>query len=174
MDYNPYESARKRVRGDVGEGYGTMPQHHDPRHMREYAPSPDSIVSQPGHPGPPRKGRGKGSNIPGDMSAPLSTEYRIPVDVYAFPPDVNVITQLLGPRGRHQTRMRVESDTIVTTTGKGVRGAVGPGEEPLSLVIRSKDPTVSLTQRQVGVVFQIYEDILKHVKEYSDTFHLCV
>jgi len=174
MDYNSYESARKRVRGDPGEGYGAMPQTHDYRQVRDYAPSPDSFVSQPGQPGPPRKGRGKGSNVPGDMSTPLSTEYRIPVDVYAFPPDVNVITQLLGPRGRHQTRMRVESDTIVTTTGKGVRGPVGPGEEPLSLVIRSKDPTVPLTQRQVAVVFQIYEDILKHVKEYCYTFCLCL
>jgi hypothetical protein len=172
MDYAQYESARKRVRGDAPEEFGHMPQQREFRQPRDFAPSPDSFASQPVHPGLPRKGRGKGSNIPGDMSAPLSTEYRIPVDVYSFPPDVNVITQLLGPRGRHQTRMRMESDTIVTTTGKGVRGPLMQGEEPLSLVLRSKDPTIPLTQRQVSVVFQVYEDILKHVKEYCYTFCL--
>ena len=172
MDYNHYESARKRVRGEASGEFGQMHPQRDHRQPRDYAPSPDSLASQSFNPVPPRKGRGKGSNIPGDMSGPLSTEYRIPVDVYAFPPDVNVITQLLGPRGRHQTRMRMESDTIVTTTGKGVRGPLMQGEEPLSLVLRSKDPTVPLTQRQVSVVFQVYEDILKHVKEYCYTFCL--
>lgn len=169
MDYNPYDSGRKRVRADPVSDFGNM---HPPRESREYAPSPDSMMTHSSSAGPPRKGRGKGSNFPGDINAALTTEYRIPVDVYAFPPDVNVITQLLGPRGRHQTRMRMESDTIVTTTGKGVRGPLLQGEEPLSLVIRSKDPTIPLTQRQVSVVFQIYEDILKHVKEYCYTFCL--
>ena len=42
-----------------------------------------------------------------------------------------------------------------------------PGEEPLSLVIRSKDPSVPLTQRQIAIVYQIYEDIIRHVKEYG-------
>ena len=75
--------------------------------------------------------------------------------------------QLLGPRGKHQQRMKSESDSIVTTSGKGTRGQLMPGEEPLSLVIRSKDPAIPLTQRQIAVVYQVYEDILRHVKEYG-------
>ena len=85
----------------------------------------------------------------------------------AFPQDSNVIMQLLGPRGKHQQRMKNESDSIVTTSGKGTRGQLVQGEEALSLVIRSKDPSIPLTQRQIAVVYQIYEDIIRHVKEYE-------
>ena len=92
----------------------------------------------------------------------------------AFPNDANVIMQLLGPRGRHQQRMKNESDSIVTTQGKGTKGALSPGEEPLSLVIRSKDPSIPLTARQVAVVHQIYDDIIHHVKEYARESPICV
>ena len=105
----------------------------------------------------------------GEVPFTPTTEHRIPVDMSAFPPDSNVIMQLLGPRGKHQQRMKNESDTIVTTSGKGSRGPLMPGEEPLSLVIRSKDPSVPLTRRQITVVHQIYEDIIHHVKEYEIT-----
>jgi len=150
---------------DVPGEYGDWRGQRDNRGPRDFASSPDSGSFSSGPSGLSRKGRGKGMNIAGEMPFTPTTEYRIPVDVYAFPPDVNIIVQLLGPRGRHQQRMKVESDTIVTTTGKGVRGHLMPGEEPLSLVIRSKDPHVPLTKRQVSVVQQIYEDIVKHVKE---------
>ena len=124
----------------------------------------DSHRPQGAHSGPPRKGRGKGMHD-GSGYVP-TTEHRIPVDVNAFPPDCNIIMQLLGPRGRHQQRMKMESDAIVTTSGKGVRGQAVHGEEPLTLVVRSKDPAIPLTARQITSVYQIYEDILKHVKEY--------
>ena len=114
-----------------------------------------------------KRGRGKGSSYIGEIPYQPTTEHRIPVDINVFPPDANIIMQLLGPRGKHQQRMKNESDSIVTTSGKGMRGAHIPGEEPLSLVIRSKDPAVPLTQRQIAVVYQIYEDIIRHVKEYG-------
>lgn len=110
----------------------------------------------------------------GEVPFTPTTEHRIPVDMSAFPPDANVIMQLLGPRGKHQQRMKNESDTIVTTSGKGARGPLMPGEEPLSLVIRSKDPSIPLTRRQVTVVHQIYEDIIRHVKEYEMTARILV
>jgi hypothetical protein len=120
-----------------------------------------------------KRGRGKGSSYIGDVSYTPTTEHRISVDMNSFPPESNVIMQLLGPRGKHQQRMKSESDAIVTTSGKGSRGPLAPGEEPLSLVIRSKDPTVPLTQRQVSVVYQIYEDIIRHVKEYGFVRSMC-
>jgi hypothetical protein len=165
MDYNQYSQDRKRVRTNGPGEYGDWHPPMDHRQPREFIPQPEpsSFPSAPS--GLPRKGRGKGPNIAGEMPYTPTTEYRIPVDVYAFPPDVNIIVQLLGPRGRHQQRMKMESDTIVTTTGKGVRGKLMPGEEPLSLVIRSRDPHVPLTKRQISVVQQIYDDIVKHVKE---------
>ena len=115
-----------------------------------------------------KRGRGKPtSQIGGEAPFAPTTEHRIPVDVNSFPIDSNIIMQLLGPRGKHQQRMKSESDSIVTTSGKIMRGGVIPGEEPLSLVIRSKDPSVPLTQRQIAIVYQIYEDIIRHVKEYG-------
>jgi hypothetical protein len=120
-----------------------------------------------------KRGRGKGASYIGDVSYVPTTEHRIPIDIYAFPPDSNIIMQLLGPRGKHQQRMKSESDSIVTTSGKGSRGPLLPGEEPLTLVIRSKDPAIPLTQRQVAIVHQIYEDILRHVKEYDLGRSLC-
>lgn len=82
--------------------------------------------------------------------------------------------QLLGPRGRHQQRMKNDSDAIVTTSGKGTRGPLARGEEALSLLIRSKDPSIPLTQRQISVVHQIYDDIMRHVKEYDQVQFVCV
>lgn len=117
--------------------------------------------------GPAKRGRGRPTSLIGDNPYTPTTEHRIPVDMNSFPPDCNVIMQLLGPRGKHQQRMKSESDSIVTTSGKGTRGQLMPGEEPLSLVIRSKDPAIPLTQRQIAVVYQVYEDILRHVKEYD-------
>ena len=121
-----------------------------------------------------KRGRGKPTSYMGDNQFAPTTEHRIPVDVNVFPHDSNIIMQLLGPRGKHQQRMKNESDSIVTTSGKIMRGAAVPGEEPLSLVIRSKDPTVPLTQRQVSIVYQIYEDIIRHVKEYGVRDFCCV
>ena len=69
--------------------------------------------------------------------------------------------------------MKNDSDAIVTTSGKGTRGALAPGEEPLSLVIRSRDPSIPLTQRQISVVHQIYDDIIHHVKEYDLVSFVC-
>jgi hypothetical protein len=128
-----------------------------------YAPYASSDAGR----APPKRGRGKGPTSTIDAGFTPTTEHRIPVDISSFPLDSNIIMQLLGPRGRHQQRMKNDSDTIVTTTGKGSRGPLAPGEEPLSLVIRSKDPSIPLTQRQIAVVHQIYEDILHHVREYE-------
>ena len=128
---------------------------------------------QPGYassdtgPSQPKRGRGKPTSFLGETPFAPTTEHRIPVDVNVFPADSNIIMQLLGPRGKHQQRMKNESDSIVTTSGKIMRGGAIPGEEPLSLVIRSKDPSVPLTHRQVAIVYQIYEDIIRHVKEYG-------
>ena len=96
-------------------------------------------------------------------------EHRILVDVDSFPLDSNVIMQILGPRGRHQQRMKAESDAIVTTAGKGIRGKPARGEEPLQLVIRSRIPGQPLTRRQIAVVHELYEDIMRNVKEYVQT-----
>jgi hypothetical protein len=121
-----------------------------------------------------KRGRGKGANYIGDVSYVPTTEHRIPVDITAFPHDANIIMQLLGPRGRHQQRMKNDSDAIVTTSGKGTRGPLARGEEALSLLIRSKDPSIPLTQRQISVVHQIYDDIMRHVKEYDQVQFVCV
>ena len=165
MDYKSYPQERKRFRTDGQGEYSDRRNANEYRGSQEYAPSPESGGIPSAASGFPRKGRGKGPNFVGEMPYTPTTEHRIPVDVYAFPPDVNIIVQVLGPRGRHQQRMKMESDTIVTTTGKGVRGQLMPGEEALSLVIRSRDPHVPLTRRQIAVVQQIYEDIVNHVKE---------
>lgn len=134
-----------------------------------HGPPPDQFRGHDSRPSGHRKGSGKGMHS-GDLGAYVpTTEYRIPVDVNAFPPDSNIIMLLLGPRGSHQQRMKMESDSIVTTSGKGVRGQHVYGEEPLSLVVRSKDPSIALTQRQISVVYQIYEDILKNVKETGNS-----
>lgn len=158
MDYQP----PKRFRQDSGF-------HPPSRNQFDHQPVPGHISDQQrfgmSQPSQSRKGAGKGLHFLEGSYVP-TTEYRIPVDVNAFPPDCNFIMQLLGPRGRHQQRMKMESDAIVTTSGKGMRGQPIYGEEPLSLVIRSKDPSVPLTQRQISAVYQVYEDILKCVKEY--------
>jgi hypothetical protein len=159
-------TSRKRDSEDVWQtgasSRGRSPSgHSNPRH-------PASEMDR----GPRKRGRGKGSSYIGDVSYVPTTEHRIQVDMSAFPPDSNVIMQLLGPRGRHQQRMKNESDSIVTTTGKGSRGPLMPGEEPLSLVIRSKDPAIPLTQRQIAVVHQIYDDIIRHVQEYALVCHV--
>ena len=120
-----------------------------------------------------KRGRGKPTSYIGEIPYTPTTEHRIPIDMNAFPVDANVIMQLLGPRGKHQQRMKNDSDSIVTTSGKGTRGQLAPGEEPLSLVIRSKDPAIPLTQRQIAVVYQIYEDIIRHVKEYVQRLVVC-
>lgn len=154
---------RKRVLPDDNYSSRTAP-------FRGPSPSGSSFVPYAGSDAgraPAKRGRGKGPVSTMDAGFTPTTEHRIPVDMGAFPIDSNIIMQLLGPRGRHQQRMKNDSDTIVTTTGKGSRGPLAPGEEPLSLVIRSKDPSVPLTQRQIAVVHQIYEDILHHVREYE-------
>ena len=165
MDYQQH-SAPKRFRQEAG-GYDPSRPTMDNVYP---SPPPSYVESNRSHPsgkGHPRKGAGKGMHF-GDGAAYVpTTEHRIPVDVNAFPVDSNIIMQLLGPRGRHQQRMKMESDSIVTTSGKGVRGQALYGEEPLTLVIRSKDPAIPLTQRQIASVYQIYEDILKNVKEFG-------
>ena len=164
-EYSHSSHQRKRPWTD---GQGEFPHRGPPSDMRgsrSISATRDTYPGPPTGPPGPRKGRGKGSLNTNEGGYVPTTEYRIPVDVNAFPPDVNIIIQLLGPRGKHQQRMKMESDAIVTTSGKGVRGHATPGEEPLTLVIRSKDPTIPLTPRQIGVVYQLYEDILHHVKE---------
>ena len=164
-EYGHSSHQRKRPWADGQDDFASR---GGPRDLRGNPDPSATRVAHPGQPsGPqgPRKGRGKGPSYSNDGGYVPTTEYRIPVDVNAFPPDINVIIQLLGPRGKHQQRMKMESDAIVTTSGKGIRGPVMPGEEPLTLVIRSRDPAVPLTPRQIGVVYQIYEDILQHVKE---------
>jgi hypothetical protein len=140
----------------------------DPHQIRK-RPYDEGGPSDPYARSGPKRGKGKGAPGGVDSGYVPTTEYRIPVDVNAFPPDVNIIVQLLGPRGKHQQRMKNDSDAIVTTSGKGVRGQHLGGDDPLTLVVRSKDPAIPLTQRQIAVVFETYEDILRHVREFGNS-----
>ena len=125
-----------------------------------YSPYPSSFPPPP-PPGPPPI-----------MHAPIRgawpSEHRIVVDLTAFPPEMNVIAQILGPRGRHQQRMKNESDAVVTMIGKGVRGAIQP-EEPMTILVKSKNQGQPLTKRQIAAVQAIYEELIAHVRQFGTT-----
>ena len=93
-------------------------------------------------------------------------EYRIVVDVTAFPSDMNIIAHILGPRGKHQQRMKAESDAVVTLIGKGVRGAPHQ-EEPMTILVKSRISGQGLTRRQVAVVQAFYDEIARHIKQFG-------
>jgi hypothetical protein len=95
------------------------------------------------------------------------TEFRMSIDTSAFPVEMNAIAQILGPRGKHQQRMKGEADAIVTLVGKGVRGH-GP-DEPLCLVIKSRSNIQPLTKRQIAAVQAIYDHILLHARQFKTT-----
>jgi hypothetical protein len=80
---------------------------------------------------------------------------------------MNAIAQILGPRGKHQQRMKGEADAIVTLVGKGVRGH--GNDEALCLVIKSKSGNQPLTKRQIATVQAIYDNILLHVRQFKTT-----
>ena len=93
-------------------------------------------------------------------------DYRIIVDVAEFPQELNLIAQILGNRGKHQQRMKAESDAVVTMIGKGVRGAPNP-EEPMTLLVKAKSAGHSLTRRQIAVVQAIYDEIVRQIKQFG-------
>jgi hypothetical protein len=156
---------RKRTRPDYPGEYQQRPDFHEHYDRRTPPPPPPDYDNRQA---PRRPGRGRDEGFRGDAPFAPVTEYKILVDVNAFPINANVISQILGPRGRHQQRMTAESDAIISTSGKGIRGEPLRGEEPLSLVVRSKNPQVPLTERQVVAVHQVYDDLMRNVREYVE------
>jgi hypothetical protein len=79
---------------------------------------------------------------------------------------MNLITQILGYRGKHQQRMKAESDAVVTLIGKGVRGSPNP-EEPMTILCKSKSAGQALTRRQIAVIQAIYDELVRQIKQFG-------
>ena len=94
-----------------------------------------------------------------------SREHRILIDI---PGSSNVVANILGPRGKHQQKMKAESDAVVTMIGRGVRGAPFQ-DEPMHILMKSKTPGGSLSRRQIAVVNAIYNEIARHIQEYGSS-----
>jgi hypothetical protein len=146
----PKDESRKRPRNE-----GILIRHDNNTSFLDYTtpfPQPPPIRPRTDYYSP---SRGK-----------ATPEYRIVVDISQFPPEMNLITQILGYRGKHQQRMKAESDAVVTLIGKGVRGSPNP-DEPMTILCKSKTQGQALTRRQITVLQAIYDELVRQIKQFG-------
>jgi hypothetical protein len=107
---------------------------------------------------------------PGLLNDPDSSghfEYCVEVDPELFPRGMNIIGAILGPKGKHQQRMRLETGTHVNMITNDKKPAGNSGQDNLILHIKSKDRRVPLTWKQINKVKDMYGEIITHIRLYG-------